>query len=357
MLWPIRLSDSFWLMLILALALGAQQPAPAPAAPDQQAQQILSQARAAAGNASAVQNLRSLEVDLVQHRLSPMLPGPEALETPELDIPVTLQFQLPQGFRKTVQSPPPIGQSGSLQRTEVVNGNDFWVQGEAGQGNVFYFRRRWAPAGKAAPPEPPMGRREIPGVRPFVFPAQQLRNEAIRDLLMLTLGSSATRDLQWRYVGTATARNGQADVLDATGPNGFAARLFFDHKTHRLVRMSYPEIGPHRIFFRMRTGRFRTQPERGPEPPEPPSGEGILIDRGPMEMPPHFAAMSRPPLTGQVDLYFSDDRAENGVTMPHRIVKVNHGRPVEEWIVRSVRWNPAFPASTFERPSHAPGTK
>lgn len=397
MQWPFRLSDHLLLILLLAVALCAQQPVPQ-AAPDQRVQQILAQARTAAGSSSAIQNLRTLEVDLVQHRVPPQTPGNEALATPELDTAVTWQFQLPQAFRKTVQPPPPIGMARAPQFTRGVNGNAFWVQSQGDGGNVFFYRqpgeedgnvffyRQPGPQGETVPPDaPPAASPDAPPVRfrarrgmPFAGPAQELRNEATRDLLLLTLGAPASANLQWRYVGTATSPRGEADVLDATGAHGFAARLFFDHQTHRLIMMSLPESGPRRMFIRMAAGQVRL-PDGPPDaPPFPPMrkkdfrfgpGPGVAVKHGVapesgLDSSPEGPRMryrvvhrlpDRP--EGQINLHFFDFRSENGVLMPHRIVETDRDRPVEEWIIRSVKWNPGFPSSMFENPNHAQGSK
>jgi len=39
--------------------------------------------------------------------------------------------------------------------------------------------------------------------------------------------------LEFAYGGEAASDDGKAEVVDAKGPGSFAARIFFDQKTHR----------------------------------------------------------------------------------------------------------------------------
>jgi hypothetical protein len=55
-------------------------------------------------------------------------------------------------------------------------------------------------------------------------------------------GSSyAAFPLQFKYAGEADAGDGTAHVLDVSGPEGFAARLFVDMKTSLPLMLSWSE--------------------------------------------------------------------------------------------------------------------
>jgi hypothetical protein len=144
-------------------------------------------------------------------------------------------------------------------------------------------------------PAPPM---------PLPEPARQARLTATRqDFSRLLLGffaNSATTDaLSFSYAGEAQAPQGTADVLDAAGPAGFAARLFISHESHLPIMVSWTAAG----------------------------------------------ARGAPPVENR--LYYADYRDANGLRWPYRVRRAVGTNTVEETTFDRFRLNPRLDAKIF----------
>ena len=97
--------------------------------------------------------------------------------------------------------------------------------------------------------------------------AQALRNQRAdlaRFTLAFLLTSPSAMPLEYTYGGEAEAEDGKADVVDAKGPGSFAARLFFDKRTHRPLMLSYRGAAPRMV---MQTQRGDGAAAGGGRPP------------------------------------------------------------------------------------------
>jgi hypothetical protein len=152
---------------------------------------------------------------------------------------------------------------------------------------------------------------------------QALRNQRA-DLARFTLAfllSSSAMPLEYTYGGEAEADDGKADVLDAKGPGGFAARLFFDKKTHRPLMLSYRGAAP----------RMITQTRRGDGPP--------AAGAPPAQLPP--------PEIVEIQWFFDDYKTVDGVLLPHHLSRSIDGKPAEDVTFKTIKINPTFKADTF----------
>ena len=119
--------------------------------------------------------------------------------------------------------------------------------------------------------------------------------------------------------------DGKADVVDAKGPGSFAARLFFDKKTHRPLMLSYRGVAP-RV---------------------------IDADAARRTAPPAAAARTRtrrrcpPPQIVDIQLFLDDYKPVDGVMLPHHISRSIDGKPTEEMTFKTIKINPAFKPDTF----------
>lgn len=346
-----RLSEAGCSVLLLAVALGAQQAAPAPSATDAHAQQLLAEARAAAGSASGLQNLKSLEVDYSQRRLASMPTGGANGEgrggggpVNEISSDVKVQFLFPDDFRidETVDLPVGMMGGGDLTVAMGLHGGQGWVKREGG--SFAGFRR----GGGAGGPDGGQdgegtGRNPQAAAQREQMMTRRLKADKLRDLLMLTLWAPDSDGLQWQYVGEAHAHDGSADVVDVHGPDNFTARLFLDQKTHRLLVMSYRDVIP------FSGGSFqgrRRGMQGGPGQPGA-NGPGAGAQRPQLANRPRQA----PPLQ-DIELHFSDFRSEHGLMMPHQMVATVHGKPFEQWKLEKVKWNPGnIRPANFEKPA------
>jgi hypothetical protein len=264
------------------------------AAGDAKAEQVLAQARAAIGgdqHLSAVQGLTA--AGTFQREMGDRQMNGE----------ITVDLQLPDKILRTMR---PTNDT-TIEMMQGLNGDQV-LRGSRTIGGGPNMMLRMTPPGSGSDGE-----------------AQALRNaraDLARFTLAFLLTSSAAMPLEYTYGGEAEADDGKADVLDAKGPGGFAARLFFDKKTHRPLMLSYRGAAP----------RMVVQTRRGDGPPP---GAGAA----PGQLPP--------PEIVEIQLFLDDYKAIDGVLLPHHLSRSIDGKPAEEMTFKTIKINPTFKADTF----------
>lgn len=177
-----------------------------------------------------------------------------------------------------------------------------------------------------------------PGVRPGEKPtseqqaqidAQMLRAQR-QDFARLVLAwlavAPAGMPLEFVHAGEAESPDGRADVIDVKGPDNFAAKLFVDKKTRLPLMVAYRAVEP----------RMRTMTARGA------AGNPDQATREAAEQ------MQAPPMS-DIQLFFSDHRKVDGLTLPFKVSKSVDGKPTEEWDVEKIKVNPVIKPDTFTR--------
>jgi hypothetical protein len=165
--------------------------------------------------------------------------------------------------------------------------------------------------------------------------AQAIRNaraDMTRFVLALLLTSPSSMPLEFAYAGEAESDDGKADVIEAKGPGTFAARLFFEQKSHRPLMLQYRGVAPQL--------RIQTQQMQGP--PDP-----ARVQRA-EEAARAAAAGQPPPQVVEITLYLDDYRTVDGVQLPHRLSRSVDGKPTEETTFKAIKLNPVFKAGTFD---------
>jgi hypothetical protein len=155
---------------------------------------------------------------------------------------------------------------------------------------------------------------------------RRLRADYARLALAALLSANASLPLTLRYVAVAEAPDGKADVIEATGPDGFSAQLFVDVRTRRPLMLSYRDRRPRATVRRM----------EGPPPagaPAPPPGEAL-----PEDAP-----------TDEATLHLEDFRRVQGAWLPHRLTLSYAGAPAEEWTVKEYELDPPLDPSEFRK--------
>ncbi len=157
-----------------------------------------------------------------------------------------------------------------------------------------------------------------------------------RLMFALLLTTPATLPLEFTYAGEAKTADGKtADVLDATGPNNFTMRLFFDPPTHQLLMMSYKSRP---------MGRGPQGPGQGGQGGGQ-GGQGNQGNRNP-------GGMGNAPET-ETRWYLTEYRSESGLNLPHRITKSTIGengpQPFGEVEIKKVKINPSLKPEKFEK--------
>ncbi len=264
---------------------------------------------------------------------------------------ITLEILLPDKFLQTsVRSMGPASSTSLF----AINGTQIWNDSKqsnpvsmGGGGGDGGFGGGGDGGGGGAPPPPPPGGGDTgrggqdgaggPGgnQRMMGMPGQAQAPDFGRLMFALLLTTPATLPLEFTYAGEAKTADGKtADVLDATGPNNFTTRLFFDPQTHQLLMMSY-----------------KSRPMgRGPQGPGQGGGQGGQGNRPPDGN--QGRGLGNAPET-ETRWYLTEYRNESGLNLPHRIVKSTIGengpQPFGEVEIKKVKINPSLKPEKFEK--------
>lgn len=192
---------------------------------------------------------------------------------------------------------------------------------------------------------------------PNMTPEQQaemkagLARTARQDISRLMLGwfgmAHPTLDVTYRYAGEAESPDGRAHVIDVTGPDNFAARLFIDQDTSLPLMLTY-QAPRMRMMTSVGPGGApgiqirRTAGSEGSEPTEE--------ERQKMREELEKMRAQAPELV-EYALFFSDRREVDGIRFPHSIQRAVAGTTDEEWTFSKARVNPKIDAKRFE-PGH-----
>ncbi len=269
------------------------------------AQQLVNQARAALGG----DKLKSLSVTGNYRR---------AMGQAEMSGEVSYDLALPDKMMKTeTMSPIP---SIEVTRIETINGDDVWEdqQQNGGGGGMVMIRR--GPGGPGGPGTDPQ--------KAKAAQQQFLRSDFARLSIGWLLTAPSSFPVEFSFAGEAESPDGKADVLDVKGPDGFAARLFLDQKTHRPLMLTYNSRRP----------RMMTQTLSGGPPKDPAEMEKRIKE---MET----EAAKQPPV--EFRLHFSDYREVNGVSFPHKLTRSIEEEINEELEIKSVKINPQLKPEKF----------
>lgn len=296
-------------VFVLSLAVGAAGGRVAPAeAGGSRAEEVMKQARAAMGGEERLRGVQSLALKGKFRRV---------IQEREMSGEREFEFQLPDKFAKT-ESFLAGGSTMSITSTQTLSGAESW---SSGRGGMIFMRGD----GK----EPTQEEKD----RAAKMAAQRMRAEMARYLLALLAAPPADFPVQFTYVGEATADDGSADVVDASGPDGFAARLFLDKQTHLPLMLSYRAPKPRVFTMTMQGGKGGKSPE-----------EAAKEAKDKMK-----ADAAAKPEEVEMQWRFSDYREAGGLMLPHRITSGTDGETTDEFEVKSYAVNPQFKADKFQK--------
>lgn len=172
---------------------------------------------------------------------------------------------------------------------------------------------------------------------------RRLQGDLSRLLLGILATTPETFPTTFVYAGRAESPEGQADMLDVSGPDGFAARLFVDADSHLPLMLTWQAPEPRIV--------MRTATDDGP-PPAPGTGRQGGPPRDPSEAErdevENTAAADLPAKMQEHRLFFDDFREVGGVRLPHHITRGTADKTIEEWQVKTYRLNPTFKADRFK---------
>ncbi|HEU4595171.1 MAG TPA: hypothetical protein VFS10_08360 [Pyrinomonadaceae bacterium] len=282
------------------------------------AEEVLKQARAAIGGEAKIGGVRGLSIKGKYRRV---------IQERELSGEREFDLLLPDKYMRT-ESVVMQGMGMSMTNTRAINGSEFWADGGRGRagGTMMIMRGD----GKE-PTLEDLARAEQEQAR-------QMRVELARYVLALLLTPSPGFPLEFTYAGEATADDGSADVIDAAGPEGFAARLFLDKRTHLPLMLSYRAPKP-RVFTMMQQG--------GPRGGHGGKSQEELVKEAREKLKEQGEAAK--PEEVEMQIRFSEYRESGGLLLPHRIASGPDGETTEEWEIKTYSVNPQFKADKFQK--------
>lgn len=307
-----RLSGA--LALALAAALTAVALPRVSTSEASRAEEVLKQARAALGGEARVRGVGGLTIKGKFRRV---------IQEREMSGERELDLLLPDKYMRTESLAVP-GMATSMTNSRALSGADFWTSGGGRGGMVIMMR---SDGKEPTPEQKERAEREQ---------ARQLRHEMARYVLALLLTPPESFPLQFAYAGEATADDGSADVIDASGPEGFSARLFLDKQTHLPLMLTYLAPKPRVMMMTMQGGHG--------------GGGGKSPEELRKEAEEKLKAQGEPrPEEVEMQVRFSDYRETGGLLLPHHVAVASEGETTEEWEIKSYAVNPQFKADKFQK--------
>ncbi|HJT27173.1 MAG TPA: hypothetical protein VJ784_07175 [Pyrinomonadaceae bacterium] len=296
------------LLLLLSLVLLS---APAALANDDaRAQEILKQARQAVGGDEQLQKIQGLQINGQYRRVfgDRQMGGDR-----EISISLPNKYLVEDAMNTG-------GLSTAMINFRGLNG-DKPFSGNSGGGGGMVFRIA-GPGGQQASPE------QLDEMQRRIYTA-----EFSRYLLAIILTPPPSLAVEYKYAGESDVEDVQADVLDVSGPNKFAVRVFFDKKSHMPLLLSYRGPKP-RIMTMQRPAGSGSKPE------------DVAKAREEAEKKMHAEA---PPVPEEVDFYIrmTDYKKVGGVMVPHKLTFLTENEVSEEFEISKYQMNPQFKADRF----------
>jgi hypothetical protein len=298
------------LLLLLSLVL-LSAPA-ALATDDARAQEILKQARQAIGGDEQLQKIQGLQINGQYRRVfgDRQMGGDR-----EISISLPNKYLVEDAMNAG-------GLSTAMINFRGLNG-DKAFSGNSGGGGGMVFRIG-GPGGQQASPE------QMEEMQRRIYTA-----EFSRYLLAIILTPPPSLAVEYKYAGESDVEDAQADVIDVSGPNKFAVRVFFDKKSHRPLLLSYRGPKPRIMTMQRSAGSA-------------PKAEDVAKAREEAEKKMQAEA---PAVPEEVDFYIrmTDYKKVGGVMVPHKLTFLTENEVSEEFEISKYQLNPQFKADRFEK--------
>ena len=272
-------------------------------ADDSKAQEILKQARQAIGGEEHLQQIQGLEIKGQYRRVfgERQMSGDR-----EISILLPNKYLIEDAMNAG-------GLSTAMISTRALNGDKTWSGNSGGGGGMIFRIAR--PGGQQASPE------QMEAMQKRIYTA-----EFSRYLLAMILTPPLSLAVEYKYVGESEVEDVQADVIDVTGPDNFAVRVFFDKKSHLPLLLSYRGPKPRIMTMTRQAGSAREDAEKKMQTEAPPTPE-------------------------EVDFYIrlSDHKKVGGLMLPHKLTFLTENEVSEEFEISKYQLNPQFKADHFEK--------
>jgi hypothetical protein len=277
---------------------------------DSRADEILKQARQAIGGEEQLQKIQGLHINGQYRRVfgDRQLGGDR-----EISILLPNKYLVEDAMNAG-------GLSTAMINTRGLNGEHAW-SGSSGGGGAMMFRMG-GPGGQQMTPE-----QMEAGMR------RMYNAEFTRYLLALIVMPPPSLAVDYKYAGESDVEDVQADVVDVTGPDKLALRIFFDKKSHLPLLLSYRGPKP----------RIMTMTRQGSAKPED-------VKKAREEAEKKMAAET-PGVPEEADFYIrlTDHKKVGGLTLPHKLTFLTDTEVSEEFEISKYQLNPQFKADTFEK--------
>ncbi|HXT71169.1 MAG TPA: hypothetical protein VN700_15505 [Vicinamibacterales bacterium] len=328
-----RTAQALFLSLLAVQVLVAGQGA--------DAKRVLSELRAALGGEDKLSAVKTVSIEGQVSRPQPN--GTSSSSSFEM------AFELPDKFMKSDVFANLGGTD--LKRRSGFNGTESFEEMDAppmmGGGGGMHIMRMSpggaTPGGQATPEQVERQR------------AQNL-SIARREFARLTVGMFGTSfsplPLEFKYAGQAESKDGKADVLELQGPDGFAAKLYVDGKTHLPLMLTWMDKEPLRITMGPGGGAMgggNVQVFSG-------GGGGA----GAQRMTPEDAARMQQEMadrmkeaqaklrTVEYRTFYTDFKNVSGVNLPTKIQNMMEGLPTAEMSFEKIKVNGKIDANKFK---------
>ena len=297
------------LLLILSLILSS---ATAAFADDARAQEILKQARQAIGGEEQIQKIQGLQINGQYRRVfgERQMGGDR-----EISISLPNKYLVEDAMNAG-------GLSTAMINSRGLNGDKAW-SGNSGGGGGMIFRMA-GPGGQQASPE------QVEAMQRRIYTA-----EFSRYLLAMILTPPPSLAVEYKYAGESDVEDAKADVIDVTGPDNFALRVFFDKSSHLPLLLSYRGPKPRVITMSRPAGSAA-------------GADDVKKAREEAEKKMHAEA---PPAPEEVDFYIrlTDHKKVGGVMLPHKLTFLTDSEVSEEFEISKYQLNPQFKADHFDK--------
>ena len=185
-------------------------------------------------------------------------------------------------------------------------------------------------------------------------PQAQARRRAdfTRMLLSLLLSTPSEVPVEYSYAGEYKEPDGVADIIDVKGNDGFAARLYIEQKTHRLVMLSYKgKQLSHavRTVARLNGNTSPTRPNADEKKLSAEQQAQRQVERWAEQEKRRKQFEEALAAAPEVEYRWvlSDFKTVKGFNLPHHLVKSEAGYQYEEWEINNFKINPKFVPTTF----------
>jgi hypothetical protein len=297
------------LVLLLGIALLSTRPA---VADDAHAQEILKAARVAVGGEELLQKIQSLSFNGQYRRI---LGERELAGDREVSMILPDKYLAEDAMNQG-------GLSTSMINTRGLNAEHAWNGNSGGGGGMFI--RMAGPGGQQPSPE------QIEAML-----RRQYQNEFNRYLLAILIMPPPGIAVDYKYAGESDVEDAHADVIEVTGPDKFAVRLFFDKQSHLPLLLSYRGIKP-----RIMTAFSRSDKSIKPEE---------AIKKAQADAEKKLAEPAAKPKEVDFFIRLTEYKKVNGLLLPHKLTFLTESEVSEELQISKYQLNPQFKADKFQK--------